>query len=350
MKNDSSYSKFSFVGFFLFLMPIMVIIAVSVFLFELLKQKGVSSVTIAVVMIVDVLVFTAIFTAFDIYRRRKMIDIPVKQILNATEKLSSGNFNVKLTPLHSYDKYDQYDLIMENFNKMASELSRSEMLKNDFIANVSHEIKTPLAIISNYAKALQDKNLDEETKNQYSVSLLNATKRLSSLVSNILKLNKLENQSIAENKQKINLSEMIGECIIAHEELIEKKQLNCNINLDDVQIYSVPSYLEIIWNNLISNAIKFTENGGTIGVELVQDKQFVCVKISDTGIGLSAETGKHIFEKFYQGETSHSSEGNGLGLAMVKKVIDILGGEISVESTLGKGTTFCVKLKKEWNE
>jgi signal transduction histidine kinase len=228
---------------------------------------------------------------------------------------------------------------------MAAELEKTELLKTDFISNVSHEVKTPLSVIQAYASALQDENLDKETRKKYTNTLMQTTKRLSELITNILKLNKLENQDIAPEYERVDLTAMLSDAVLSFESIIENKELNLECDLDDVVIYSSGSYLEIVWNNLISNAIKFTDKGGSIFISLKEHLDSVEVKITDTGCGISRETGKHIFEKFYQGDTSHSGEGNGLGLPLVKKVIDILGGEISVKSEIGKGSTFTIILK-----
>ena len=174
---------------------------------------------------------------------------------------------------------------------------------------------------------------------------MRASERLSSLVSNILKLNKLENQELLIEKQDFSLDGALEEAIISFESVIEKKELDIECDLEPITLCSSQSHLEIVWNNLISNAVKFTEKGGKIGVRCYKLDEYVTVEISDTGCGIDAETGKHIFDKFYQGDTSHSGEGNGLGLPLVKRVIDTLGGEISVKSELGKGTTFTVRLK-----
>ena len=166
------------------------------------------------------------------------------------------------------------------------------------------------------------------------------------MITNILKLNKLENQQIIPEIEEFNLAELVRTCALDFENLIEKKQLSLNCDIDEINITSSSSLLEIVINNLISNAIKFTEPSGKISISIKENHNFVVIKVSDTGCGISNETGKHIFDKFYQGDTSRASEGNGLGLALVKKVIDILGGEILVESTFGKGSTFAIKLKK----
>lgn len=301
---------------------------------------------IAGVMLSAVLALSAICTLIDLIRRHFAIDKPVQDILEATDKITAGDFSVRLDVRHNVNRYDEYDYIMENFNKMASELARTEVLHTDFISNVSHEIKTPLAVIRNYAASLKNKNLDESTRMRYAETLANASMRLTELVTNILRLNKLENQEIKPEYESINLTATLAEAVLGFEEAIETKGLKLDCDLDeDVTVVSSPSYLEIVWNNLLSNAVKFTESGGKIGVSLKKEDGRAIVKVSDTGCGISAETGKHIFEKFYQGDTSHSQEGNGLGLALVKKVIDITGGTITVNSELGKGTTFTIALK-----
>ncbi|MBR2989160.1 MAG: sensor histidine kinase, partial [Clostridia bacterium] len=267
------------------------------------------------------------------------------KILQATEKIADGDFSTRLEITHEYGKYNQYDLIMENLNKMALELQKNEVLKTDFISNVSHEIKTPLAVIQNYATLLQDDALDSETRNSYAKTLINASKRITDLITNILKLNKLENQEIQEKPEAFNLTEALAESVVEFDTLVEKKNIELNCDFDEVTIFSSKSLLEIVWNNLISNAIKFTPDGGKIDITLKRKDKSVEIKVADTGCGMSKETGEKIFEKFYQGDTSHSTQGNGLGLALVKKVIDILGGEITVQSEVNKGSEFTILLK-----
>lgn len=310
------------------------------------KPKG----TIAILILIFIIISSLVCTLIDVIRRKIQIEKPAKDILQATKQMAKGDFNVLLLPDHKFNNYTRYDLIKEDLNFLAKELSKNEILKNDFISNVSHEIKTPLAVIQNYAKALTNKNLDEETKEKYLNSLQNACKKLSDLITNILKLNKLENQRLKIDLKQFNLSESITNQILNYETLIENKniELECDIE-EDINIISEETYLEIIWSNLISNAIKFTDNNGKISISLRKLNNEIIFKIKDTGCGIDSETGKNIFEKFYQGDTSHSKEGNGLGLALVKKVIDILGGQIQVESEKGIGTTFTVKLKGEKN-
>lgn len=297
-------------------------------------------VTIAI-MLVTILVLSFLFTICDIVRRKIMTDRPVKAILDATEKITSGDFNVHLVPSHAYHHYNDLDLIMENINTMAEELKKSALLNADFVSNVSHEIKTPLANIQNYASLLT-KTTDENTRRECVKAVTDASQKLSALVTNILKLNKLENQEIHPSFQPFSLQDSIAQCILSYEKAIDEKGLTVECDFDDVTLTSDRGYLDIVWSNLISNAVKFTDKGGSIKISLKSHPRGAVVEILDTGCGISPDTGARIFEKFYQGDTSHSSDGNGLGLALVKKIIDVLGGEITVKSELGVGTTFKV--------
>lgn len=329
-------------GYLLFFLTTIFIVATSFVTYEIVKRQSPQIISIA--LIITSLEISLLLTFADVIRRKIMIERPLKEILKATEKIASGDFSVRLEPKHPYGSYDEYDLIKEYLNIMVADLSKSEILKSDFVSNVSHEIKTPVAVIKNYSVLLEKEN-DPEKRAQYRRELVRASNRLSNLVGNILKLNKLENQELIVEKKAFRLDGALEEAIVAFESQIEKKELEIECELEEISIVSSESHLEIVWNNLISNAIKFTEKGGKVGVSCKWVDGMATVEISDTGCGIDAETGKHIFDKFYQGDTSHSGEGNGLGLALVKRVIDTLGGEISVKSELGKGTTFTVRLK-----
>ena len=336
--------KYKLLGYILFFITASFAIGVGVFVFSLVLDKEKYIQYIA--LISTTIIITIILVICDYIRRRVMIYTPLQEILDATKALSKGDFKVKLKPKNPYGEYDEFDLIKVDLNRMAKELSNSEMLKNDFIANVSHEIKTPISIINNYVKLLSNDSVIKEEKDKYLANIKYACSKLSNLISNILKLNKLDNQRLKVDLKKFNLSESIINQIVQFEELIEQKEIEliCDIE-EDLYIISEESYLEIIWNNLISNAIKFTEPKGTIKISLKKVENKYQIMISDTGIGMDKETGAHIFDKFYQGDTSRSKEGNGLGLALVKRVIDLLGGSISVESEINKGTTFIVIVK-----
>ena len=298
----------------------------------------------------NVLLISLLFTVIDIVRRKLMVERPTKRITAAGEKITGGDFNVRIEPLGDSYAYESFNSIIDCFNKMAEELGSVETLRTDFIANVSHELKTPLAVMQNYGTMLQTPDLPEEKRIEYAKGITDNSRRLASLITNILKLNKLENQQIFPAAERFDLSEQLCESLLQFEEIWEHKSIEIETDIEDgVFICSDTELLSLVWNNLLSNAFKFTENNGKVGVSLTADNEYATVKISDTGCGISAETGAHIFEKFYQGDTSHAVQGNGLGLALVKRVVDIMQGEIAVESEVGRGSLFTVKLKRSEN-
>lgn len=343
--HNKNKKLYSFLGYLIFCITIMVIITIAIAVFVAINRESNGNQTvIALVMIAVVILLSATCTIFDYLRRKITIQNPVNKILDATERLAEGDFSIRLDTDHTYGKYNDYDLIMENVNVVARELGKSEILKSDFISNVSHEIKTPIAIIQNCVTIMQSKDITEDERIGYAKTAEEATRRLNNLVTNILKLNKLENQEITKNYERFCLTGVLEKSILGFEEIIETKELFLDVQIEDVTIVSNKTYLELVFNNLISNAIKFTENGGTIGISVTPISGGALVAVSDTGCGISKEDGARIFDKFYQGDTSHSQEGNGLGLPLVKKVIDVLGGKIMVQSELGKGTTFTIEL------
>jgi len=294
----------------------------------------------------NVLLITFLFAAADYIRRKITVERPVRQITEAAERIMQGDFSVRVPPIHGAGT-DGFNQIGAAINKMAEELSGTETLRTDFIANVSHELKTPLAVMGNYATMLQRPGITEEEKNDYAKAISEAARKLAQLITNILKLNKLENQQIFPQPQEFDLGEQLCEALLGFEDAWEAKNLEIETEIEeDVRIKSDPELLHLVWTNLISNAVKFTPDGGTIGLSLKTDDSSVIVQVRDTGCGMKPETGMHIFEKFYQGDTSHATQGNGLGLALVKRVIDILNGEIGVQSVYGEGSTFTVKLKR----
>ena len=295
----------------------------------------------------NVLLIAFVSATIDYWRRRQMVDKPVKQIMEALDQVMQGDFSVRIAPVKEFAGETGFNEIITAINKMTAELQGTETLRTDFIANVSHELKTPLAVMGNYATMLQRPGITEEETNEYAKAISEAARRLAALITNILKLNKLENQQIFPQPTEFDLGEQLCQCLLQFEDAWDAKNLEIETDIeDDVHIKSDPELLSLVWNNLISNAVKFTPEGGTIGVSLKTDGNLVTVSVSDTGCGINPETGKHIFEKFYQGDTSHATQGNGLGLALVKRVVDILQGEISVQSTPRKGSTFSVRIRR----
>lgn len=301
----------------------------------------------AKITMLNVLIITALFTVADYVRRKVTVERPTKKIIEAGRKVMNGDFSVRIATLATIGSEDPFNEIAECFNKMAEELSSTETLRTDFVANVSHELKTPLAVMQNYGSLLAQPCLEDEKRIEYAKCITDASRRLATLITNILKLNKLENQQITPVAARYDLSEQICECLLGFEEAWEKKELNIETDIDeDIYISSDAEMMSLVWNNLFSNAIKFTESGGTVSIFAKAQGEYAVVKVSDTGCGISAEVGKHIFDKFYQGDTSHATQGNGLGLSLVKRVIDITGSDISVESELSRGTTFTVQIRR----
>ncbi len=333
-------------GALIFFALIAFIIQVAVLIFDYIDDRTQNNGLIALLMLVVILILAAICTVIDFFRRRYTVEKPVRKILDATEKIAQGDFSARLTIAHPYGKYDSYDLIMENINVLAAELGKSEVLKTDFISNVSHELKTPLTVIKSYVELLSRADLDVETREKYAQTALVAAGKLGALITNILQLNKLEHQEIKPEREQFDVGEVLCEVALQFEDVIERKGLTFSADLEEsVQIYSSKSYLEMVFNNLLSNAVKFTDEGGRVALSLKKEGNKAVICVADSGAGISPEVGGRIFEKFYQGDTSHAQEGNGLGLALVKKVVDILGGEISVESEFGKGSVFTVRLE-----
>jgi len=278
--------------------------------------------------------------------KRTYFDKPIRTIADAAKKVTEGDFNVRIPPNRKDGKKDHIEVLIEDFNTMTQQLSTTETLKTDFITNVSHEIKTPLSVIQSYATAIQEDSITSDERHEYGKTIVEASKKLTELVTNILKLNKLENQEITPVSEPYSLDEQLRECVLNYEDLWDKKNITLiGDDIDEVAINQDKTLLELVWNNLISNAIKFTDDGGIITLKLKKENGYAIVTISDTGCGMSEETMAHVFDRFYQGDTSHSTEGNGLGLALVKRIITLTHGEILVKGRVNEGTTITVKLK-----
>lgn len=268
---------------------------------------------------------------------------PLEQISKASRQVAAGDF----TPEISYHgEFEELDNTFQNFNRMVKELNSVEIMRNDFITDVSHEFKTPLAAISGYATLLQDSELAEEERSDYIRKIFFNIEKLNDLTENILRLSKMEHQQFLEHPVRFRLDEQIREAIVLLEPKWSAKNMNLDLELPEVVFTGHSSLLFQVWTNLIGNAVKYTDEGGTVGVTLKETRECVSVEVRDTGIGMSEETKRHIFDKFYQGDTSRKSQGNGLGLSICMEIIKKCGGEIKVDSTLGTGSAFLVKLNK----
>ena len=341
-----------YITFFL-LMAFVISCCMTLFLNMMTRSTGLSFTKehieqAAKVTFLNVIGLSLLCTVIDGIRRKFMVDQPVQKIVKAAEQIMKGDFSVRIPPFHTFGYTNGFDVVADYLNQMAKELSGTETLRTDFIANVSHELKTHLAVIQNYGTMLQQPNLTEEKRMEYARAITDASRRLANLITNILKLNKLENQQIYPSVKTYDLGEQLCECLLSFEGAWEAKDLEIHADVEeDILVDNDAELLALVWNNLFSNAIKFTEPHGKVSLSLKAEDGYAVVQVSDTGCGIPPEIGKHIFEKFYQGDTSHATQGNGLGLALVKRVIEIIGGDISVSSEVGKGSIFTVKLKKK---
>jgi len=356
MKNEKKFKNVisTVSNFFIFFLIAAFVTTCCIMLFISALQSSIGrmftqeEITVAAkITMLNVILLSICMAAIDYFRRKFTVERPVKLIKDAAAKMAEGDFSVRIEPIAKFGTDDSFNKIIECVNKMAKELSGVETLRTDFIANVSHEMKTPLAVMQNYGTLLQSENLPEEKRIEYAKAITDSSRRLADMMTNILKLNRLENQQIYTNPTTFNLGEQLCESFLGYENVWEKKNIEIETDIaDDVFVSADAELLSLVWNNLFSNAFKFTESGGKVTLTLTADESYATVRISDTGCGMSADVGAHIFEKFYQGDTSHATQGNGLGLALVKRVVDIIEGDIGVESVLGEGTTFTVKIRR----
>jgi signal transduction histidine kinase len=264
---------------------------------------------------------------------------PVKKLSEATEKIAKGDFDIILEKKSN----DELGQLIENFNMMTKELSSMEMLRNDFVSNISHEFKTPLTSIEGYAKLLRDCESSEE-RNEYVEIITEETRRLSALSSSILLLNRIENENIILVRNPFRLDEQIRHVILFHESKWSSKEINLQLDMDELVYEGNEQLLYQVWLNLLDNAVKFSKPGGAIEINLRKSDGKVVFTITDYGKGMTVDIKKRMFEKFYTGDKSRNTEGNGLGLSIVKRIIDMHGGKIDVTSSLDEFTSIKVKL------
>jgi len=324
------------------------IIAVSTVLtfgviFVMLKLK-IATITAIVTSSTYMGIFTTVIgIGIAAYTSTKMLS-PILKINDAAKKVSRGDFSVRLEEKSIAKEIEE---IAKSFNIMVKELSNTETLRSDFVSNVSHEFKTPLSAIEGYATLLQDERLSKEEQATYVSRILENTSRLSKLTQSILSLSQLENQEIVLQQELYSLDEQIRRVLLSYEPLWEEKELNIDLALETTPIYGSKSLLAQVWSNLIDNAIKFSRKNGTLFISCWDFDGKVVVRIRDNGIGMSEEVRQHAFDKFYQGERSHTGQGSGLGLALVRRIISLSGGTIEMQSKEGKGTEITVTLKNE---
>lgn len=269
----------------------------------------------------------------------KKIVKPIKRLNQATREVAQGNFDVKVT--HTGD--DEMGDLVRNFNVMTQELKNIEYLRKDFVSSVSHEFKTPIASISGFAKVLKSNKLDEMQRLEYTDIIISETERLSKLSSNLLRLSSLENQLIIDRSKGFELDEQIRRTLLLLEPKWSTKSIEFDLELEPIVFHGDEELLQNVWINLVDNAIKFSNEAGKVYIKTCKQKHFIIVEITDFGAGMSTVTTSRIFEKFYQGDSSHKSDGNGLGMSIVRRIVDLYNGVIQIQTAPDKGTTFILK-------
>lgn len=293
--------------------------------------------TLLLVLVVISLLISSFVTSF----LSKLFFDPIKKLNDAMERVADGDFSVRLTDRSTAKEVME---VYSGFNLMAHELSATEILQSDFVANVSHEFKTPISAIEGYSTLLQCGDDLSESQQQYVEKIMFNTRRLSSLVGSILLLSRLESQQITTGQSCYRLDEQIRQSIVALEGAWESKDIDLEVDLERVEFLGNESMLRHVWDNLIGNAVKFSPQGGTIWIRLTQSGDCVQFSVEDRGPGIPEDAKKRIFDKFYQADSSHKQEGNGLGLALVKRIMAITGGRIAVENVPEGGCRFTVLL------
>lgn len=265
---------------------------------------------------------------------------PLRELMAATDKIAEGDYSVRL----DLKRPEDFRQLSDKFNHMAQELGSVEMLRKDFVSNFSHEFKTPIVSIRGFAKALKWDDLTPAEREEYLDIIISESERLAELSANVLYLTRLEKQSILTDKRKFNVSEQIRLVIALLDRKFTEKQLEIHFDCDEYFVEGNEEMLRQVWINLLDNAIKFSPEGGAVTVQICQSDGNTAISVSDQGCGISPEIQAHIFDQFYQGDPSHSTVGNGLGLSIAKTIVELHGGNIAVHSS-GEGSTFEVRLK-----
>lgn len=298
-------------------------------------------------LLAELLVISTIIGIFVTHALSKYFFSPMKKLGDAMEKVADGDYSVRLDT-DFYGK--EIREINSGFNMMASELSSTEILRTNFVSSVSHEFKTPISAIEGYATLLQGcPNLDDE-ENEYIEKILYNTSRLSTLTSSMLLLSKIENQSIPQNRAEFSIDEQIRKSIVASEPIWSKKNIQFDVEMKNCQYFGNEALLHHVWDNIIGNAIKFSPDGGTIRIKHTELNQKIILTFDDMGEGIPEDAKKRIFDKFYQADTSHKTEGNGLGLPLAKRILELEGGSIHAENLEGGGCRFTVMLQATMEE
>ncbi len=284
---------------------------------------------------------TVISSVFLVSFFSKKSAAPIVALSLATKEIAKGDFNVSITPSSRLDEFGELE---RNFNLMVQELRSNAIMKKDFINNVSHEFKTPLAIIQGYSKLLADENITAQERHLFAEKIATESQRLITLTANILRLAKLESQAITAFSAPFLLDEQIRQAVLALQPAWSSRKISFDVDLLPLEYSGEEELLAQVWHNLIDNAIKFSEDGGIIRIKLEKLPDYIQIKITDYGSGISLAEQKHIFEQFYQADTSLAKAGSGLGLPIVKRIVSLHQGKVELASSPGEGSCFCVSL------
>ncbi|HWS28489.1 MAG TPA: HAMP domain-containing sensor histidine kinase [Clostridia bacterium] len=306
-----------------------------------LLLNALDSSTVAIPMFVWILLFSIVLGGAITSLLSKWILRPITRLSDAMSKVAAGDFSIRM---ESTTRVRELKDTYENFNLMTKGLGATETLQSDFISNVSHEFKTPINAIEGYTMLLQDQSLTTEDQREYVEKILFNTRRLSELVGNILLLSRVDNQAIETRRTEFRLDEQIRRAILSLEQKWSKREIEFDVDMEPTVCIANENLLLHVWINLIDNAVKFTPHGGTVTIRLFQDMFCAVCAVSDNGPGIPSEAQAHIFERFYQADSSHKEEGNGLGLALAKRILDVCGGMIEVYSAPDCGSSFTVTL------
>lgn len=311
--------------------------------FELSGLNTVKVNSVTIFFTCTVITLLLISQTISIYWINRVVK-PIEEITKATDQIAQGNFNVCINTKGF--KHEMHEL-GTNLNTMITQIKSIEVLRSDFVSNVSHEFKAPLSAIQGYVTLLSNPTISEKKRNEYFTLLTQSVTQMSGLVDNVLRLSKLESESSPPKKTQFRLDEQLRRSVLMFEKTWLEKELEPELDLPDCSYNGNEELLSQMWTNLIGNAIKFCEQGDSFGIKIdnTDDKE-VKVIIYDSGIGMSEEVRQHVFEKFYQGDTSHKEKGNGLGLALVKTICNLTDCRIEVESEVGKGSTFTVTMPR----
>lgn len=267
---------------------------------------------------------------------------PINKLTTATRRIAAGDFNVKL----NIKQKGELGALARSFEEMMRDLQQLEQMRREFVTNVSHEVQSPLTSISGYALALKQMNIPEGERNRYLDIIISEAERMSKMSDSLLKLSLLESQSQQLQLTTFSLDEQIRRVIVALQPQWSARSISFELHLKAVRLTADHDQFNQVWTNLLGNSIKFSRDGGVISVSLRQDSKNVTIRISDTGIGISPEDQKRIFERFFKADRSRSRQynGSGMGLAIVKQIVLLHQGDIRVESEPGRGASFIVTL------